>query len=152
MKKRLFQIVGNIIIAVLCAIPVGFLAESQNEGYKYYYNLFISKSDPQLLIMANWYISRCWLIIGCGTSVTVLLMSVYSLFLRVNSRKHNVMYIIMSMFLAGIVFGLNQLLGGNASLQSLLNIINPILIYSFIGVFGIASYLDYKKKGIQISQ
>lgn len=38
MKKRKFQIIGDFIIAVVCAIPTGFLAESQNEGYKYYYN------------------------------------------------------------------------------------------------------------------
>lgn len=105
------------------------------------------ESDPQLLIMAKWYTSQCWLILGCGISLTVLLMSVYSLFLRANSRKHNVLSIILSIFCAGISFGLNQLLGRIASLQFLLNIINPILIGCFIVLFAITSYLDSKKNG-----
>ncbi len=152
MKKRIFQIVGDFIIALVCAIPTGFLVEKQNEGYKYYYNLFMYESDPQLSIMSKWYISRCWLIIGCGISLTVLLMSVYSLIIKANSFKHNITFIIISMFFAGSVLGLNQLLGGYASLQFLLNIINPILVCFFIVGFAVTSYLDSKKSIIRISK
>lgn len=147
MKKRILQFVGDFIIAIACAIPTGFLAEKYNDGYKYFYNLFMYESDPQLLMMAKWYRSQCWLILGCGISLTALLMSVYSLFLRANSCKHNIISIILSMIFAGISFGLNLLLGGNASLQFLINIINPILIGCFIVVFGITSNLDSKKNG-----
>lgn len=150
MKKRLLHIIGDFIIACICAIPAAFLAERQHEGYKYFFNLYLSESDPQLLTMAKWYTSRCWLIIGCFVSLVVLLMSVYSLILRANSRKHNVIFIIVSIFFAGIVFGINQLLGLNASLQFLLDIVNRILIYSFILVFGFASYFDSKKQRTQI--
>ena len=150
MKKRLLHNIGDFFIAFACIIPAGFLAERQNEGYKYYFNLYLSESDPQLLTMAKWYTSRCWLIIGCFVSLMVLLMSVYSLILRANSRKHNVIFIIVSIFFAGIVFGVNQLLGLNASLQFLLGIVNRILIYSFILVFGFTSYFDSKKQRTQI--
>lgn len=151
MKTRKFQIVGDLIIALVCAIPTGFFAEKYNEGYKYYYNLLMYESDPQLLTMSEWYISRCWLVVGCGVSLTVLLMSVYSLIIKANSFKHNITFIILSIFFAVLVFGVNQLLGLNASLQFLLDIANRILIYTFILVFGFLSYFDSKKQRIQKS-
>ena len=59
--------------------------------------------------------------------------------------------IILSIFFAVLVFGVNQLLGLNASLQFLLDIANRILIYTFILVFGFLSYFDSKKQRIQKS-
>ena len=144
LKKKTLQIIGDFAIALACAIPSGLLAKRQNEGYKYFYNLFMHESDPQLEIMAKWYISRCWTIIGCGISLAVLLMSVYSLIIKANSLKHNITFIVISIFFAGSVWGLNLLLGGNASLQFLIDVINPILIGFFTVGFAVTSYLDSK--------
>ena len=149
MKTRKIQIVGDLIIALVCAVPTAFFAEQYNEGYKYLYNLFMYESDYQLLTMAKWYISRCWIVVGCGVSLLVLLMSAFSLIIKANSFKHNITFIILSIFFAVMVFGINQLLGVNASLQFLLGIVNRILIYTFILVFGFRSYFDSKKQRLQ---
>ncbi len=149
---RKFQIIGDYIIGLSCAIPTGLLAERQNDGYKYFNNLFIHESDPQLEIMAKWYLSRCWTIIGCGISLAVLLMSVYSLIIKANSFKHNIAFIIISMFFSGSILGLNLFWGVNASLHFLINIINPILVYFFTVGFAVTSYLDSKNNIVRISK
>jgi hypothetical protein len=152
MKKKTLQIIGDFAIALACAIPTGLLAERQNEGYKYFYNLFIHESDTQLAIMAKLYISRCWTIIWCGISLVVLLMSVYSIIIKANSLKHNIAFIIISLFFAGSVWGINLLLGENESLQFLINVINPIFIGFFTVGFAVTSYFDSKNNIIQMSE
>lgn len=145
MKKRIFQFVGDLIIILACSIPAGFWVEQYNEGHNYYYNLFIHESDPQLLTVSNWYTLRCWQIIGGNYAVIVLLMSVFSMIIKANSRKHNITFIIISIVYAGIVLGLNHLLGVCEASQFSLNIINPLLNSIFILVFGFTSYFDSKK-------
>ena len=87
MKKKILQFIGDAIIILACSIPAGFLIEQYNEGYNYYFNLFIHESEPQLLTTSTWYILRCWQIRGCTSAVIVLLMSVYSMIIKANSRK-----------------------------------------------------------------
>ena len=149
---RKLQIIGDYIIGLPCAIPTGLLAERQNDGYKYFNNLFIHESDPQLEIMAKWYLSRCWTIIGCGISLAVLLMSVYSLIIKANSFKHNIAFIIISMFFSGSIWGLNLFWGVKTSLHFLINIIDPILVCFFTVGFAVTSYLDSKNNIVRISK
>lgn len=145
MKKKALLNLGFIIIAICCLLPAIYWASKYQKGYDYFFNLFLSEDDSQLLFMANWYTSRCWLIVGLGIALTTLLMSVYSQILKANSFKYNIVFIGVSFVFAGIVFILNNLLGRTASLQFLLDIVNPIIINSFLLVFCITSHFDSKK-------
>lgn len=144
-KKRLLHIIGNFIIACICMIPAGFLAERQNDSYEYYYNLYLSESDPQLLTMARLHTSRCWMIVGLAVSLTILLMSVYSLILKANSRRYTFIFVVITVFFAGTFLGINILLSKN-EFAHFLFIINRVLIYSYILLYGFTARFDSRKQ------
>lgn len=152
MKKKILQFIGDAIIILACSIPAGFLIEQYNEGYNYYFNLFIHESEPQLLTTSTWYILRCWQIRGCTSAVIVLLMSVYSMIIKANSRKYNITFIIISIVYAGFILGLNQLLGICEISRFSLDIINYLLNDVLVLVFGITYYFDFKKNMVKTSK
>lgn len=72
--------------------------------------------------------------------------------IKINSHKHNISFIIISIAYAGIVLGLNHLLGVCEASPFSLDIVNYILNDIFILGFGITSYFDSKKNRIKISK
>ena len=72
-------------------------------------------------------------------------MSVYSLILKANSRRYTFIFVVITVLFAVTFLGINILLSKNEFAQFLF-VINRVLIYGYILLYGFTARFDSRKQ------